>query len=183
MVLEPDGFAHGCRGAAEENNGRLMGKGDVAGILQGSSRSTGEEGVAEHAEKILSSPRSVQLYQFVAVANGLCITPGKIVAGSIITKTGDLGDCLFGSVQQEIRIAAALDGPDRRVVIAFCFAVSSDGFEDRKQVVSVGMEIIDASFIPDPEKDKETAGHPQGEAEEVDGGIPFMAKDGAPGDL
>jgi hypothetical protein len=170
-------------GAAEEDNGRLMGEGDVAGILQGSGRSTGEERVTEHLEKILSRPGSVQLYQFVAVADGLCITPGKVVASGIITKAGDFGDGLSGPVQQEIRRAAALGDPDWRVVIAVRFAVGRYGFEDRIQVVAVGMEIIDALFVFHPEEDGDTASHPQREAKEVDDGVPLMAEDSAPGYL
>src|SRR3984957_4644424 len=140
-VLEPDRLTYGRGRATEEDNGRLAGQSDVADILQGSRRGTGDQRVAEHPEEIFSCPGTVQLYHFVPVPEGFGIAPGKIVARSIISKAGDVGDSLFGPVQQESWIPATLGGADRHVVIASRLAIGDSGFIDGIKIATVGMEI------------------------------------------
>jgi hypothetical protein len=54
--------------------------------------------------------------------------------------------------------------------------------DDPVEGVTVGFEIILATFVADPEEDQEAAGHAEGEPEDIDKGEGFVVAKGSPGD-
>ena len=70
----------------------------------------------------------------------------------------------------------------RRLIVAVRLSAGGHRLIYSVEIFAVGVEIIDAFFVPDPEKDKDTAGDAQGKAERVDGGVSFVTDDITPGD-
>ena len=70
----------------------------------------------------------------------------------------------------------------RRLIVAVCLSIGSHCLVNGIEVLAIGVEVVDTFFVPNPEKDKDTAGDAQGKTECVDGGVSFVADDVAPGD-
>jgi hypothetical protein len=109
------------------------------------------------------------------------VSPGELIPGGVVAIPLYFGDGFLHVVKGELDRVA--DKFQRRIVVAGDGAICCIGLIDTIKIFAPGMEVIDAFFIADPQEDKKTAGHSHGEAEEVDGGISFVAEDGPPGDL
>src|SRR3569833_1490199 len=61
-------------------------------------------------------------------------------------------------------------------------AVVPDGLVGGIKLFAIAMKVVDTLFIHYPEENEETAGHAQGQAKDIDGGVSFVTDKITPGD-